>query len=557
MSTDFRPFDPQGNMIYGGRACTGAKGVVSSGRAEASEIGREILAAGGNAVDAAVAVAFALGVCEPNACGIGGGGFLLIRDAKTGENVFLNFREKAPAAARADMYQKDPDYDTSKGFEGINYDVNLRNVYSATAAAVPGDVAGLLYALEHYGTLDRQTVMTPAIRLAREGFVVTPLLAADIALHAPQLKQYGDGWKIYLPGGKVPSVGSILKNPDLADTLEKIAEGGCDVFYRGEIAQKILQQSGKDGGHLTAEDLANFEVKMLQPVRGTYRGCEILSSPPPSSGGTHVVQMLNVLEHFDVGSLEVNSPAYIHLFSEVFKMCYADRFRYMGDPDYVDVPLDGLVSKKYAAELAARVDLTKSCAPQCGQPGKYESTSTTHFSIADSDGNLVAATRTINHFFGSCAVPEGTGFLLNDEMEDFSIDPSSPNAPAGGKVPLSCMSPTFILKDGKPVAVVGSPGGIRIISSVVQVISKLIDHGMDVESAVNSPRFGDDIADCIIYESRIPEETVAALEAMGHKTRKYPDWDRIMGATNSAAFLPDGTLAGAADPRRDGLAVGI
>ena len=255
--------------------------------------------------------------------------------------------------------------------------------------------------------------------------------------------------------------------------------------------------------------------------------------------------------------MEVNSPEYIHLFSEVFKMCYADRMAYMGDPDYVSVPLQGLVSKKYAAKLAERVDLAKAHAPACGNPWHTESMSTTHFSIADAEGNLVACTRTINHFFGSCAVPQNSGFLLNDEMEDFSIDPASKNAVAGGKVPLSCMSPTFILKDGKPVAVVGSPGGIRIISSVVQVISKIIDHGMDIESAVNSPRFGDDTTDCIIYESRIPQETIAALEAMGHKTRAYPDWDRIVGATNSAALLSDGTLAGAADPRRDGLAVGI
>ena len=557
MITNFRPFDENGHMKHSGRACAAKRGVVASGRAEASEIGKEILAAGGNAVDAAVAVAFALGVCEPNACGIGGGGFFLIRSAKTGENVFLNFREKAPAAARPDMYERNPSWDPSKGWEGANYDKDLRNVYSAAAAAVPGDVAGLLYALEHYGTLDRRTVMAPAIALAREGFVVTPLLAADIALHAEQLKTYGDGWKIYLPDGRAPKAGDVLKNPDLADTLEAVAEGGRDVFYKGRIAEKILRQSEKDNGWLTAEDLQGFRVTPLQPVRGTYRGYEILSSPPPSSGGTHVVQILNVLENFDVGALAVNSPEYVHLFSEVFKMCYADRMRYMGDPDYVQVPLQGLLSKDYAKELAARVDLQHSRAPQCGRPNHYESTSTTHFSIADSEGNLVAATRTINHFFGSCAVPEGTGFLLNDEMEDFSIDPASPNAPAGGKVPLSCMSPTFLLKGGKPVAVLGSPGGIRIISSVVQVISKIVDHGMDLESAVNSPRFGDDIADCIICEDRVPPQTIEALQAMGHKVRLYPGWDRIMGAVNSAAFLPDGTLAGAADPRRDGLAVGI
>lgn len=547
--TPFIPFDEQGNMIRSGRACTAKKGVVSAGRAEAAQIGKEILEKGGNAVDAAVAVAFALGVCEPNASGIGGGGFMLLRSARTGESVFLNFREKAPKAAEPSMYEP--------GSPGSNYDKHLRNVYSGTAAATPGDVAGLLYALEHYGTLDRKTVMAPAIRLAKEGYIVTPLLAADIAEHAEQLRKYGDGWKIYLKDGKAPAAGEILKNPDLARTLEKIAEGGRDAFYKGEIADAILEQVKKDCGRMTREDLESFEVKVLPPVRGTYRGYEILSSPPPSSGGTHVVQILNVLEDFDVGAMEVNSPEYIHLFSEVFKMCYADRMAYMGDPDYVSVPLQGLVSKKYAAKLAERVDLAKAHAPACGNPWHTESMSTTHFSIADAEGNLVACTRTINHFFGSCAVPKNSGFLLNDEMEDFSIDPASKNAVAGGKVPLSCMSPTFILKDGKPVAVVGSPGGIRIISSVVQVISKIIDHGMDIESAVNSPRFGDDTTDCIIYESRIPQETIAALEAMGHKTRAYPDWDRIVGATNSAALLSDGTLAGAADPRRDGLAVGI
>ena len=557
MTTDFRPFDTNGNMIHSGRACIAARGAVSSGRAEASQIGKEILAAGGNAVDAAVATAFALGVCEPNASGIGGGGFLLLHLGKTGEDVFLNFREKAPAAASPDMYRADPGMSARKGSERANYDIRMRNVYGGCAAAVPGDVAGLLYALEHYGTMDRQTVMAPAIRLAREGYTVTPLLHADIALHAPQLAAYGDGAKIYLKDGKIPETGDTIANPDLADTLQAIADGGKDVFYREAIAEKILDRVRKDGGCMSAEDLAAFAPKVMQPVRGTYRGYEILSSPLPSSGGTHVVQILNVLEHFDVGALAVNSPAYVHLFSEIFKLCYADRWQYMGDPDFQQVPLRGLLSKDYAAQLAAQVDRIRSQKPACGDPWQHESISTTHFSIADSEGNLAACTRTINHFFGSCAVPEGTGFLLNDEMEDFSIDPASPNCVAGGKVPLSCMSPTFVLKEGKPVAVLGSPGGVRIISSVVQVISKLIDHGMDIESAVNSPRFGDDIQDEIIYESRIPEEIAAALQAMGHKTRAYTDWDRVMGAVNSVAILPNGTLAGAADPRRDGLAVGI
>ena len=547
--TTFRPFDENGNMIRSGRTGSGKQGVVSAGRAEAAQIGRDILARGGNAIDAAVAVAFAMGVCEPNASGIGGGGFMLIRDGKTGKTVFLDFRENAPAAASPAMY-------TPKA-PGSNYDKDMGNVYGGKSVGVPGDVAGLLYALEHYGTMTPDQVISPAAKLAREGYVVTPLLNGDMTEHQEQLKTYGDGWKIYLKDGQPWPVGSMISNPDLADTLDKIAKGGKDAFYKGEIADKIIAQVAKDGGVLTHEDLENFTVRVLEPVRCTYRGYEVISSPPPSSGGTHVAQILNVLENFDVGAMEVNSVEYLHLMSEVFKMCYADRAAHMGDPNFVKVPLEGLISKDYAKELASRFDSEKAHKPASGDPWKHESISTTHFSIADKDGNLVAVTRTINHFFGSCVVPEGTGFLLNDEMEDFTLDPNSKNAVAGGKVPLSCMSPTFILKDGKPFAVLGSPGGIRIISSVVQVISKLIDHGMDLEAAIGSPRIGDDQTDLIIYESRIPAETIETLQAMGHPVRKYDDWNRIMGSVNGCAVLPDGTIVGAADPRRDGLALGL
>ncbi len=547
--TTFRSFDENGNMIRSGRACTGVHGVVSAGRAEAAQIGRDILAQGGNAIDAAVAVAFAMGVCEPNASGIGGGGFMLLRDGKTGKSVFLDFRETAPKQATPAMF-------TPKA-PGSNEDVESRNMYGGMSVATPGDVAGLLYALEHYGTMTPAQVISPAARLAREGYVVTPLLHGDMAEHREQLLQYGDGWKIYLKDGQPWPVGSIIRNPDLADTLDKIAQGGKDAFYKGDIADRIIAQVEKDGGLLTHADLESFSVRVLEPVRATYRGYELLSSPPPSSGGTHVAQILNVLENFDVASLEVNSPEYLHLFSEVFKICYADRAKYMGDPNFVKVPLEGLLSKDYARELAKRVDLTKAQPPLPGDPWQHESMSTTHFSIADDQGNLVAVTRTINHFFGSCVVPEGTGFLLNDEMEDFSIDPASANAVCGGKIPLSCMSPTFLLKDGKPFAVLGSPGGIRIISSVVQVISKLIDHGMSLEDAIGSPRIGDDQTDLLIYESRIAPETIEKLKAMGHPVFAYDDWNRIMGSVNGCAILPDGTLAGAADPRRDGLAVGF
>ena len=546
--TAFRSFDEQGNMSRSGRACTGRQGVVSAGRAEAAEIGRDILARGGNAIDAAVAVAFAMGVCEPNANGIGGGGFMLLRDGKSGRCVFLDFREKAPAAASSEMYvPKAP---------GSNEDIQMGNIYGGKSVAVPGDVAGLLYALEHYGTMTPAEVISPAAKLAREGFVVTPLLHADISEHAEHLKAYGDGWKIYLQEDRPWPVGSMLCNPDLADTLDRIAAGGRDAFYKGEIADRIVAQAEKDGGVLTHADLESFTVRVHEPVRGTYRGYELISSPPPSSGGTHVVQILNVLEHFDLSAMKVNSPEHLHLLSEVFKACYADRTAHMGDPNFVRVPLEGLRSKDYARRLAEGIDLQRAQKPTAGDPWPYESSSTTHFSIADAQGNLVAVTRTINHFFGSCVVPEGTGFLLNDQMSDFSLDPTSKNAVAGGKVPLSSMSPTFILKDGRPVAVLGSPGGTRIISSVVQVISNLIDFGMTLEEAIAAPRIGDDQKDLLIYESRIAPGTIAALQAMGHPVQAYDGWNRIMGSVNGCLIAEDGLLFGAADPRRDGFALG-
>ncbi len=546
---DFRPFDEQGNMIRSGRSCTGKKGVVSAGRAEAADIGRNILQQGGNAIDAAVATAFALGVCEPAASGIGGGGFMLIRDGKTGKCTFIDFREKAPAAATPDMF--------TPVKPGSSKSVGDEKVHGGKAVAVPGDVAGLLYALEHYGTMAPEQVVSPAAELAREGYVVTPYLHLDIKNHKEQLQKYGDGWKIYLQNGQPYPVGSVIRNPDLADTLEKIARDGRDAFYKGEIADKIIRLVQKNGGVMTHDDLEQFNVRLQEPVRATYRGYEIISSPLPSSGGIHIAQILNVLENFDVTSMEVNSTEYIHLFSEVFKMCYADRAKYLGDPNFIDVPQNGLLSKPYARERAPHIDHTCSQKIAYGDPWKHQSSSTTHFSIADNDGNLVAVTRTINWMFGSCLVPEGTGFLLNDNMDDFSMDPTSVNAVAGGKVPLSCMSPTFILKDGKPFAVLGSPGGIRIISSMVQVISKMIDHGMSLEDAIASPRIGDDQRDLLIYETRIPESVIEELKQKGHPVQAYSDWDRIMGSVNGCMILDDGTLIGAADPRRDGLALGI
>lgn len=545
MEQPFRSFDAKGEMIRTGRDDRGRVGVVSAGREEAGRVGRQILEAGGNAIDAAVAVGFAMGVCEPNANGLGGGGFMLLRDGHTGETAFIDFRETAPAGAHPHMWRR-----TAEGKA-----VDDENKFGGKSVATPGETAGLLYALETYGTMTPQQVIAPAVRLAREGFVVTPLLHRDIAENQDYLMKYGTGHEIYLPGGAPAPVGTVLKNPQLADTLEAIAQGERDAFYRGTLAEKMVAQVKKDGGILTLQDLEAYQVRVYPPVRGTYRGYEILSSPPPSSGGTHVLEILNVLEHFDLSAMAYGSREHLHLLSEVFKLCYADRAAYMGDPNYVKVPLSGLLSKTYAGELAARVDLVQAGLPAPGNPWEHESTSTTHVSIADRSGNLVAMTKTINHFFGSCVVPAGTGFILNDQMEDFDVDPASPNRAEGGKKPLSCMSPTFILKDGKPVAVLGSPGGIRIIGAVAQVISNLIDFGMDVEAAVSAPRMGDGVNNLLVAESRFPADSLRELEAMGHTVRSLGDWNRAMGGVNTVAYQPDGTLWGMADPRRDGKAV--
>jgi len=539
-------FDNTGKIIRTGRGDTGENGIVSAGKYEASQAGVEIIKKGGNAIDAAVAVGFAIGVCEPNASGIGGGGFMIARMAKTGENIFIDFREVAPKMASSDMWEIDSNGEVA----------NHENVIGGKSVGVPGEVAGLMYALEHYGTMTLQEVMGPAIKLAEDGFVVSPLLAGDMKMHLKDLRKYKASAKVYLKDGKPYKAGDILKNPVLAKTLRKIAKEGKDAFYKGEVAESIIQAVKDTNGIMTMEDLANYKVQVRKPVLGNYRGYQIISSPPPSSGGTHVIQILNILENFDIGSMEINSPEYLHLFSEIFKICYADRAKYMGDTDYTKVPLDGLTSKEYAKKLARKIDMNKSQQVECDDPWLHEHKDTTHFSIADKDGNLVAVTKTINHFFGSYVVTDGTGILLNDQMADFSVGFDKPNSVEPYKKPLSSMSPTLILKDGNPLAVLGSPGGDKIISTVTQVISKIIDHNMKIQDAVDSPRISDDTENEILYESRIYQESISILKKMGHKVVALDDWDRQMGSVQAVKFENNGTLSGAADPRRDGKAIG-
>ena len=547
-AADWKPYDKNGDMIRTDRGATGKVGVVSTSKVEASRIGAEILRKGGNAIDAAVAAGFALGVVEPNSSGLGGGGFMLIRIAKTGETVFIDFRERAPQKSSPEMW--------TVGADGKV--VGNQKLEGGKAAAVPGEVAGLLYALENYGTMSREQVIRPAANLAKNGFYVTPTLSNDMKSQFDKLEKYPESAKVFLNQEGLPyEVDDLFTNPDMAKTLDIIIKNGKDGFYKGEVAEAIVKTLNKYDGLYTMEDLANYKPLVRQPVKGTYRGYEIISSPSPSSGGAIVIEILNILENFDIGSLKVNSPEYLHLFSEAYKLAYADRAKYMGDSDYTPVPMKGFVSKKYAKEIAKDIDLKVSHDSKAHDPWLYESEDTTHYSIADKEGNMVAITKTVNGLFGNSVVVDGYGFVMNNEMDDFVLGAGHPNSVAPNKTPLSSMSPTIVLKDGKPFMVLGSPGATKIISTVSQVISRVIDHKMGMQEAIDTPRLWDNTSNKINVETRIPDETIKQLETMGHKTNKTSDWDRGMGSVQGVLYKSNGILEGGADPRRDGKALGF
>ena len=553
---DFVLWNDDLSLTTTGRDATGANGVVSSGKYEASKIGKMIMEQGGNAVDAAVAVGFALGLTEPNATGLGGGGFMTLHSAETGETLFINFRECAPAAATPEMWQ------TTTDAEGKTTVIGNQNSMGGKAAGIPGNVAGWLYALENYGTMTREEVLAPVIELANKGFTVTPTLANDMANSYDKLTLYSESGELFLKnvdGMILPyEVGDIFKNPDYAKTLQLIADQGADVFYKGEIAQAIVQNNNKYGGLFTMEDMANYQVEVMEPVMGTYRGYEIYSSPSPSSGGTIILEILNILENFDLPSMEDCSAEELHIISEAFKMAYADRGEYMGDTKFVDVPINGLISKDYAKTLAEKIDPESSMETVLpDDPWMFEHEDTTHYSVADAEGNMVSVTCTVNGYFGNGVAVDGYGFVLNNEMADFVVGPDHPNSIAGGKTPLSSMSPTIIMKDGEPFAVLGSPGGTTIIAAVAQVISNLIDHGMTMQEAVDAPRISGYNNNTISYETRISQDVIDELTAIGHICNPNDDWNRSFGSVNAVRYAEDGTLDGAGDPRRDGKALGF
>ena len=542
-------WDDENHLTKEGRSATGEVAVVSSGKYEASQAGLEIIEAGGNAVDAAIATGFALCVVEPNATGIAGGGCMIIRN-KEGKNVYIDFRETAPSAANPYMWNLN-----SKGKVA-----NGENKSGGKSVAVPGQVAGLIYAFEKYGSgnLTLEEVMTPAINLAQNGFYVTPTLLKDMQSVKDMMSKYPELKKLILnKDGDYYNVGDLYKNEDLADTLKLISKEGKDGFYTGDMAKSIVETAQKYGGIITLEDLANYKVEESEPLQGTYRGKNIISSPLPSSGGTHVIQSLNILENFDISKYGVYSQERYHLLSETFKMVYEDRAKYMGDQDFVDVPTIGLLNKDYAKNLADKIDMNYSQEYKADDPWIYEHEDTTHYSVADKEGNMVAVTQTINWTFGSGLVVDDYGFVLNNEISDFSPEPNSPNSVDGGKKPLSSMSPTIVLnEDNTPLMVVGSPGGSRIIPTITQVISNVIDYDMDIQEAIDTYRMYDNTKDKIVYEGGISDETINNLKAMGHKIEKYEDgYDKHFGGVQGVQYK-DGKLIGGADSRRDGKALG-
>lgn len=525
------------------------EGMVAAQSRVAAEIGAAVLADGGNAIDAAVATGFALAVTLPRAGNLGGGGFMLVYLADEDRTVAIDYREMAPAAASRDM------------FLGEDGEVDNRAArLSLRAAGVPGTVAGLYHAHQRYGKLPWRRLVAPAIELAR-GMVVTEDLASSVARARNRLEQDPDAMALFFKSdGSEWQPGEVIRNPDLARTLRDVAKKGRDGFYKGRVAQLIADDMQANGGLITQADLESYKVVEREAVRGSYRGYEIVSMPPPSSGGVHVVQMLNILEQFPMGDFESGSALTLHVMAEAMRQAYADRSQHLGDPDYYDVPIEWLTSESYAKEIAEGISLESARTSSSVYPGKVpapESPDTTHYSVMDSAGNAVANTYTLNFSFGSGKAIAGAGFLINNEMDDFSAKPGSPNAFGllggeanaieAGKRPLSSMTPTLVFKDGKPLIALGSPGGSRIITSVLQPIVNVIDFKMNLADAVSAPRIHHQwYPDTIFIESGFSPDTLALLGALGHNVSRTPF---SMGSVQAVMRTDDG-FAGAADPRR-------
>jgi gamma-glutamyltranspeptidase/glutathione hydrolase len=528
-------------------------GAVVAQETRAAEIGLDVLKQGGNAVDAAVATGFAMAVTYPRAGNLGGGGYMLIHLAGRHSDVAIDYRETAPAAATRDMFlDRNGEADPSKSRD------------SALAIGVPGTVAGLALAHARYGSgkFRLAELIAPAIGLARAGLPVEDDLAASLPGAARRLKRWPPSAKIFLkPDGSALATGDRLVQSDLADTLEAIARGGPRAFYEGAIADRLVADVRAAGGIMTGEDLRAYRPLLRQPVRGRYRGYDIVSMPPSSSGGVVLIEMLNILEGYRRGELGADSPERAHLLVEAMQRAYADRAAFLGDPATVTAPLARLMSKAYAQQLRAGIDPSHATPARDIRPDAapaHEGDNTTHFSVVDRFGNAVSNTYTLNFSYGLGLVAEGTGVLLNNELDDFAAKPGAPNAyglvggdanaPGPGKRPLSSMTPTIVLKDGRPFLVTGSPGGSRIVTAVLQVISNVIDRKLPIADAVAAPRLHDQWSpDEVVVERDLKPELVQGLEGLGHKVRE----DVPRTSANSILITPRG-LVGAADPRSRG-----
>jgi gamma-glutamyltranspeptidase/glutathione hydrolase len=539
--------------------------MVAAAHPLASKAAIDILKKGGNAFDAAVAASFVISVVRPQSTGIGGGGFLLTWEQTVKKTEVFDFRERAPALATRDMYLNKDGTERGQMFDGKL--VPNASLNGHLSVGVPGLVAGLVDVHAKKGKLKLSEVMQAAIDIAESGFIVYGGLAEDIIDRKDILSVFPSSQKIFLPSGVPLKVGDKLVQKDLAWTLKQIAAKGKDGFYKGEVADRIIAEMKKGGGIISAKDLLNYKVKTRDPVRGSYRGFKIVSMPPPSSGGVHIVQMLNMLENVDYGKFTHGSAESIHILSEVMRRAFADRAEYLGDSEFFKVPHKGLTSKEYAKKLYSTIDLKKatpSAVVKPGNPEAYESPSTTHLSVIDSEGNAVSTTQTINYSFGSCVVAEGTGIVLNDEMDDFSKKPgianvfglvgNEANAIAAGKTMLSSMSPTLVFdKDDKLLLAVGSPGGPKIISATLQTIINVIDHKMPLDQAVHAARihhqWNPDILR--VEAATLSPEVAKSLEVLGHKI----DESNTIGDVQAVGTVPQGFI-GVSDTRSEGQPIG-
>ncbi len=558
----FIPLDTNIFAASQSEAVRGKQAMVASQHALASQIGVDVMKKGGNAVDAAIAVAITLAVVYPEAGNLGGGGFMLVR-FKDGRTTAIDYREMAPGAANRNIFVDDKnELIKGEGSSTIGY----------RAAGVPGTPAGLDFAFQKYGSkkLTWAELIEPSRKLAQDGYILSFRLANLFKSYKESLGKYADSKKIFLKGGEFYEEGDNFKQPELAQTLARMQKFGAKEFYTGETAKLIATDMKQNNGLITLEDLKNYQPKERAPTRGSYRGYEIISMPPPSSGGIVLLQALNVLEKYDVRSMEHNSSKKYHILAEVLRRSFADRAAFMADPDFADVPTAGLIDKSYAAKRRETIDLTKASKSidiKNGEIVGKEPTETTHFTVVDAEGNCVSNTYTINDLYGSRVTAKGTGVLLNDEMDDFAARPGKPNmfgliqgernAVEPKKRPLSSMTPTIVLrKDGSLWFAVGARGGPRIITAVLQTVINMIDHGMNLQQAIDAPRIHHQwFPDEILSEPfGMSPDTRLALENLGHRFAEKPLF--VASATGIAIEENTGVRLGAIDARSDGAAIG-